>query len=129
MRVIIFEDDKELADALKDRMDTRGFEVENIYNMKQFDWRKAEVVLADYRNELVPFEQVRQICFEHGVPLLAISGRETGFRPQLIKPFSIDDLQVAMLDAMKANSIRKREIEKAGGGSLIGSLKKLFGAK
>lgn len=122
MRVTIFEDDKDFADVLKEYMDEQGFEVLNAYTLKSPGWIKADVVLADFRNKIVSFETVRKECAKLGIPLLAISGFETTFRPQLLKPFTIEDLQSAILETIKACPKRRQEEQK----SLISKIMSFF---
>jgi DNA-binding NtrC family response regulator len=102
LRVTIFEDDKDLADVLKEHMDATGFQVENVYSLDAASWDETDIVLADFRNKIVQFDDVRIKCAELNVPLLAISGMETGFVPERVKPFTIEELQSSILEAIKA---------------------------
>jgi hypothetical protein len=114
MKVAIFEDDKDLADTLKEFMDNAGFEVNNFYRLDARDWDLCDVVLGDYRNTIVPFGDLRRECVELNIPLLAISGAETEYRPQLLKPFTIDEVQSGILEAIKATPGPRRKRAKHG---------------
>lgn len=123
LKVTIFEDNKDLADAMKDDMERKGFEVSCIYNLDSKEWMKSDVILADFRNEIVKFSSLKEICKKKSIPIIAISGAETGFRPQVLKPFTVEQLQSAILSAMMASSKSKR----IGGTSPLDFIKKLFG--
>lgn len=100
LKVAIFEDDKDLADLLKEMMEEKDFQVTNYYSMKDPSWTKADIVLADFRNKIVAFKSLVAECQKNGTPIIAISGAETGFKPQLLKPFSIDEMQAVILEQM-----------------------------
>ena len=100
LKVAIFEDDKDLADLLKEMMEEKDFVVTNFYSMKDSAWLKSDVVLADFRNQIVPFAAVVADCQKNGIPVIAISGGETGFKPQVLKPFSIEEMQAVILEQM-----------------------------
>jgi DNA-binding NtrC family response regulator len=104
LAVAIFEDDKDVADLLKEMMESHDFVVTNYYSLHDRAWMSADVVLGDYRNKIVSFQKLFEECEKHNVPLIAISGAETQYRPQLIKPFSLEELQATILETMmKAN--------------------------
>jgi DNA-binding NtrC family response regulator len=105
MRVVIFEDDRELAEALQDYMQGSHFKVTTCYNLATPEWKECEVVIGDFRNAIVEFESLRKECVRLGLPLLAISGAETGYSPQLLKPFTTEDLKNAIFDTL-ANANR-----------------------
>jgi DNA-binding response OmpR family regulator len=102
LKVGIFEDDKELADFLKELLEENGFSVSLHYGLKENSWRNSDVVLGDFRNEIVNFETLRVSCVQLGIPLIAISGAETTYTPQLLKPFTIAEMQAAILQQMIA---------------------------
>ncbi|MFN7685435.1 MAG: hypothetical protein ACK5QT_08500 [Oligoflexia bacterium] len=101
LKVAIFEDDKELADLLKERMEDRHFEVVNYYSLLDSSWQSSDIVLADFRNKIVPFSEVVDLARQTHLPVIAISGAETQFRPQLLKPFLIDDLEGFVLKVLR----------------------------
>lgn len=100
LKVAIFEDDKDVADLLKEMMEMKDFSVANYYNLKDKHWTECDIILGDYRNKIVPFEALKLECHKKGIPLIAISGADTEFSPQLIKPFSIEELQAIILDTL-----------------------------
>lgn len=102
LKVGIFEDDKELADFLKELLEENGFSVNLHYGLKEEAWKSSDVVLGDFRNQIVNFETLRLSCVQSGIPLIAISGAETTYTPQLIKPFSMAEMQAAILQQMIA---------------------------
>lgn len=100
LKVAIFEDDKDVADLLKEMMETRDFQVTSYYNIKDAGWQQCDVILGDYRNKIVSFNTLAAESQKKGIPLIAISGAETEYSPQLIKPFAIEDLQAVILETM-----------------------------
>lgn len=100
LKVAIFEDDKDVADLLKEMMEMKDFTVTSFYNLKDKHWGDCDVILGDYRNKIVPFDALKLECHKKGIPLIAISGADTEFTPQLIKPFSIEELQAIILDTL-----------------------------
>lgn len=116
LKVGIFEDDKELADFLKILLEKNGFDVKLHYSLKENSWTTMDVILGDFRNKIVEFETLRLSCIQAKVPLIAISGAETTYSPQLIKPFTIDEMQSVILQQMMANrqSISKSSNRKVG---------------
>lgn len=116
LKVGIFEDDKDLADFLKEVLEEHGFEVALYYGLKDKAWQSSDVVMGDFKNKIVNFESLRQSCLEAGVPLVAISGDETTYSPQLLKPFSIAEMQATILQQMMTNpkSSSKIAARKAG---------------
>ena len=103
LKVAIFEDDKDVADLLKEMMETRDFQVSTYYSLKDIAWNSNDIVLGDYRNKIVSFSSLQNECAKASIPLIAISGDETEYAPQLIKPFSIEDLQAIILDTLMKN--------------------------
>ncbi|MBL7545573.1 MAG: hypothetical protein JNL11_17270 [Bdellovibrionaceae bacterium] len=100
LKVAIFEDDKDVADLLKEMMETKDFQVTSYYNLKDHGWHSCDIILGDYRNKIVSFKSLQMECDKKGIPLIAISGAETEYSPQLIKPFAIEDLQAIILDTL-----------------------------
>jgi DNA-binding NtrC family response regulator len=100
LSVAIFEDDHDIADLLKERLETLGFEVETHYSLETGSWQEADVVLADFRNRIVPFRSLLVECQEREIPVIAISGAETSYQPQLLKPFTMEDLQSLILKTL-----------------------------
>ena len=122
LKVAIFEDDKDLADALKEMLELNSFEAVTVYSLKEASWRTVDVVVADYRNKIVNFEVLRKACHADGIPVLAISGAETKHRPQLLKPFTTDDLKNGIFQSLvhaKEIGLVRKEPESP---SLIASL-------
>lgn len=97
LRVAIFEDDKDLADVLKEAMDHSGYDVRNLYSLKTDQWSDCDIVLADFRNNIVLFKDIVTTMSKFNIPVLAISGAETGFSPQLVKPFTLEELEAKIL--------------------------------
>lgn len=120
LKIAIFEDDKDLADILKAIMETHSFSVDSYYSLKSPSWEQADLVLGDFRNKIVDFEELVEECKKFHIPIIAISGAETGFTPQLLKPFTIEELEAAILKEMMSS---KKVREKADQGF---SIMKLF---
>lgn len=118
LKVAIFEDDKDVADLLKEMMETRDFEVTSYYNIKDNGWQSCDIILGDYRNKIVSFNTLLAECNKKSIPLIAISGAETEYIPQLIKPFAIEDLQAVILDTLmrtkKGGLGKKQEPQQSG---------------
>ena len=119
LRVAIFEDDKDLADILKMRMESSNFTVTEVFSLKEMYWDTTDIVLGDFRNKIVPFAELSKECKKNSIPLIAISGAETNHKPQLLKPFTIEELQAIIIDTMKKSAKKKDE-----GFSLFGLFKK-----
>ena len=100
LKVAIFEDDTDVADLLKEMMEAKGFQVSCFYNLKDIGWQTCDVILGDYRNKIVSFKSLQSECQTKTIPLIAISGAETDYSPQLMKPFAIEDLQAIILDTL-----------------------------
>lgn len=100
LKVAIFEDDMDVADLLKEMMETKDFDVVTFYNLKDMNWQNCDIVLGDYRNKIVAFKTLQLECSKRNIPLVAISGADTDYIPQLLKPFSIEDLQTAVLETL-----------------------------
>jgi DNA-binding NtrC family response regulator len=103
LRVAIFEDDKDIADILKERLESLNFEVETVYSLEDEGWREVDIVLADFRNRIVAFQSLIEECAPLELPVIAISGAETSYRPQLLKPFTIEDLQSLIMKTLMEN--------------------------
>ena len=129
LKVVIFEDDKDVADIIKDMMEKNHFEVVNSYNINKKDWHDADVVLGDFRNKIVDFNLLKKECDEREIPLIAISGYETNFRPQLLKPFFIEDIQaMIMSELMRYNHLKSKKEKLSESKGPFKFLKNLFGA-
>jgi DNA-binding NtrC family response regulator len=117
LKVAIFEDDKDVADLLKEMMERKDYVVTNFYSLKDAAWKDCDVVLGDYRNSIVSFKAIEKECLKDSIPLIAISGEETQYLPQLIKPFSIEELQSVILDQLMKSKKRlgKKEESKDSG--------------
>jgi hypothetical protein len=100
LKVAIFEDDRDLAEALKERLSLIAIEAINCYNLRDDEWREVDVVVADFRNQIVRFDSLRKECQSEGIPLLAISGAEMDYRPQIPKPFTTDELKNGIFEAL-----------------------------
>jgi hypothetical protein len=81
------------------------FAASTAYRLDDADWRTCDVVVADYRNTLVSFEDLRRECEAIQIPLVAISGGEMDYEPQLLKPFTTDELEKVIFAAL----VRHRE--------------------
>ena len=116
MKVAIFEDDNDVAQIISEMLEIKDYKVTSYYNFKDSGWQKSDIVLGDFRNRLVQFEQLKQECKKHGIPLIAISGMETTFRPQLLKPFSPEELQGLILETLIKNgkSVNKEDKDDVG---------------
>lgn len=115
LKVCIFEDDIDVAELLKDMLEEKHFEVQQIYKISDSHWQDSDVILGDYRNKIVQFELLKKECIDLGIPLIAISGAETKHKPQLLKPFLIEDLQSAILQAIMENPNKKINHKKSAG--------------
>lgn len=100
VKVAIFEDDKDVAELLMEMMESKDFKVTNFYNLLDVGWQTADIILGDYRNKIVSFKSLQSECGKRKIPLIAISGADTDFSPQLIKPFSIEELQETILQTL-----------------------------
>lgn len=100
LKITIFEDDKDLADSLKELMSFHNFEVLTCFKIAGTEWREADVVIGDFRNKIVSFSSLREECASEGIPLIAISGADTGYHPQLLKPFTTEDLKSAIYESL-----------------------------
>lgn len=113
LKVTIFEDDIDVAELLKEMMESHDFVVDIVYNLSENSWHDSDVILGDYRNKIVNFEKLRIECEKKSIPLIAISGAETDFRPQLLKPFLMEDLQASILQSLMSN--KKKTLKKDEG--------------
>lgn len=100
LKVAIFEDDIDVAELLKEMLESKDFTVTNFYNLKDIGWENSDIVLGDFKNKIVSFKSVQSECSKRNIPLIAISGADTDYVPQLIKPFSIEDLHATVLETL-----------------------------
>lgn len=106
LHIAIFEDDKDLADHLQELLEDLNYDVTVLYKLDpKANWKKVDVILADYRNQIVRFGDVVKLGQEKNVPVIAISGGDMDYKPCLQKPFSIEEMQSVIVKAMmkKAN--------------------------
>ncbi len=101
IKIALFEDDDELSELLVDMMRSQGIEVRIYGNLKDDEWHTNDIVLADFRNKFVSFEKIRAESEKKQLPLIAISGDETNFNPQLLKPFTIEELLVLIAETIQ----------------------------
>jgi len=124
LNVAIFEDDRDLADILKLRMETNNFQVLNFYDLKSVSWDTIDIVLGDFRNKIVAFKDLANECKKNEVPLIAISGYETTHKPQLLKPFTIEELQDIIVKNITVKKKTTTPDKKDENFSLFGLFKK-----
>lgn len=74
-------------------MDSSGFTTIPCVDLKSPDLLEADIVIGDYRNEIVSFQALKSFCKKNGIPLVAISGGDMDYHPQMRKPFLMEDLQ------------------------------------
>lgn len=117
-------DDLDVAELLKEMMESHNFEVGLSYNLKEEAWKDSDVILGDFRNKIVDFDLLKNECNKVGIPLIAISGAETTHNPQLLKPFLMEDLQAAILQSLMNNNNSKKTLKKKEPGFLAGLFKK-----
>lgn len=122
LKITIFEDDIDVAELLKEMMESHNFQVNLSYNLKETAWTDSDVVLGDFRNKIVDFDLLKNECNKHGIPLIAISGADTTYSPQLLKPFLMEDLQAAILQSLMNGN--KKPLKKKEPGFLAGLFKK-----
>lgn len=108
IKIALFEDDEDVAFLLQEMISNKNYEVEIFYNLSNDDWKKADLVLADFRNKLVSFAKIKTICFTQKIPLIAISGDHTTHLPQLIKPFSFEEFNTVAEQILTNLSIYKQ---------------------
>ena len=114
VKVAIFEDDKDVAELLAEMMESKDFSVLPFYNLKDIGWQTCDVILGDYRNKIVAFKTLQSECSKRNIPLVAISGADTDYAPQLIKPFSLEALQATILETLMKNKQQTKEVEQDG---------------
>lgn len=107
IKVVIFEDDQEIIEMFKDLLEEADYKVYTCVNIDDPKWKDADVVLGDYRNTIVKFKDVKNFCSKLDIPLIAISGGEMDFDPQLRKPFHFEDLQSMIFQVLKNRKPRK----------------------
>ena len=126
LKVVIFEDDKDFADFIKDLMERSHFEVVNCYSLKNSNWKDADVILGDFRNKIVPFKTLQNECEALNIPLIAISGSDTDYSPQLLKPFQLEDLQSLILNELMRKNKLVTNSKKSGTTGLFSRIKNFF---
>lgn len=122
VKVAIFEDDKDVADLLMEMMESKDFKVTNFYNLLDVGWQSADIILGDYRNKIVSFKSLQSECGKRKIPLIAISGADTDFTPQLIKPFSIEELQETILQTLISLKKSTEKNSELTNGNLISNI-------
>lgn len=122
VKVAIFEDDKDVADLLMEMMESKDFKVTNFYNLLDVGWQSADIILGDYRNKIVSFKSLQSECGKRKIPLIAISGADTDFTPQLIKPFSIEELQETILQTLISFKKSTEKNSELTNGNLISNI-------
>lgn len=122
VKVAIFEDDKDVAELLMEMMESKDFKVTNFYNLLDVGWQSADIILGDYRNKIVSFKSLQSECGKRKIPLIAISGADTDFTPQLIKPFSIEELQETILQTLISYKKLMEKKSELTSGSLISNI-------
>ncbi|MCB0368885.1 MAG: hypothetical protein KDD45_05395 [Bdellovibrionales bacterium] len=102
LKVAIFEDDTDVAELLVEIMEVKDFTAKTFYSLQDdSSWINSDIILGDYRNCIVSFNELKSECLKHNLPLIAISGAETDYSPQLLKPFSIENLQELIDETLK----------------------------
>lgn len=122
VKVAIFEDDKDVAELLMEMMESKDFKVTNFYNLLDVGWQSADIILGDYRNKIVSFKSLQSECGKRKIPLIAISGADTDFTPQLIKPFSIEELQETILRTLISLKKSTEKNSELTNGNLISNI-------
>ncbi len=100
LKISIFEDNKDLVDSLKEFLEEDHFTVITCFNLNSPEWKDSDVVIGDFRNAIVGFDSLKKECTSMNIPLLAISGAETNHDPQLLKPFTVEELKNAIFKTM-----------------------------
>jgi len=100
LKVGIFEDDQEVAEVIADMIAAKDFSAISFYSFKGDEWKNCDIILGDYRNKIIPFSQLIKECQKNNIPLIAISGGDMDYKPQLIKPFGIDELQSLIFETL-----------------------------
>ncbi len=126
LKVVIFEDDKDFADFIKDLMERSHFDVINCYNLKNSNWKDADIVLGDFRNKIVPFKTLQIECESLDIPLIAISGSDTDYSPQLLKPFQLEDLQSLILNELMRKNKLATNSKRSGTTGFFARIKNFF---
>ncbi len=101
IKVVFFEDDFELGELFKESMDSSGFTTIPCVDLKSPDLLEADIVIGDYRNEIVSFQALKSFCKKNKIPLIAISGGEMDYHPQMRKPFLMEDLQAMIFRVLR----------------------------
>lgn len=108
IKTVIFEDDHELMDLFREMLGESGFDVSLATNLDDLTLLKADIFIGDYRNKIVPFGKLKSFAQKHTIPLIAISGGEMDYRPHLMKPFHVEDLQSMVFQVLKDAPPRER---------------------
>jgi DNA-binding NtrC family response regulator len=106
LRIAIFEDDQDLLELLIEMLQSNKYSVVSLMTLKNVDWENIDIVLGDYRNTIVNFNQLSEEAGRHGVPLIAISGGDMNYPYQLSKPFTIEELESLMFKLVKESQAR-----------------------
>ena len=101
IKLVIFEDDHDLMDLFREMLSDSGYEVSLSANLTDEALLKADLFLGDYRNRIVPFPEVVSFSKKHGIPLIAISGGDMDYEPQIRKPFHLDELEALIFNTLK----------------------------
>ncbi|GIL17918.1 MAG: hypothetical protein FMNOHCHN_03628 [Ignavibacteriaceae bacterium] len=110
LKVVIFEDDQDIIEMFKELLEDADYKVYSCTDINDPKWQDADVVLGDYRNTVVKFNEVKKACSKLHIPLIAISGGSMDFEPQLNKPFHFEDLQSAIFSVTKNRSKRQSSL-------------------
>ena len=114
VKVVFFEDDFELGALFKESMDASGFLTVPCVDLRSKELLDADIAIGDYRNEIVPFRALEAICKKNKIPLIAISGGDMDYHPQMRKPFLMEDLQGLIFKILRDSPPRIRN-DKAQG--------------
>lgn len=114
LKIAIFEDDLELAELMKEILEHYRFEVSCHFSLAKDAWKSADVVLGDFRNKIVSFQELCENCQDAGIPVIAVSGSETGHSPQVLKPFRIETLKKTILQALIENRGNLSQVSSTG---------------
>lgn len=101
LRIAIFEDDQDLLELLQELLESNKYQVNGHLSLKNVNWNEIDIVLGDYRNTLVKFNELKKITHEQGLPLIAISGGDMDYPYQLSKPFTVEELESLMFRLLK----------------------------
>ncbi|MBL7669239.1 MAG: hypothetical protein JNM39_02025 [Bdellovibrionaceae bacterium] len=114
VKVIFFEDDFELGALFKQSMDNAGFLTVPCVDLRSKDLLDADIAIGDYRNEIVSFRALEAVCKKNKIPLIAISGGDMDYHPQMRKPFLMEDLQGLIFKVLRDSPPRIRNDKDRG---------------